>query len=218
MVNSCNDKSFGQKLRDIRKSKGFSIRQVAMQAGTSNPYLSQVENGKRSIPKPSTLRKIAKGLRIPESEIFKMAGLDTQNNPTNLTRIATSDMVSIPIIGEIACGKPITAVENVSGHMLLPKNLVKGGDYFILKCVGKSMQPTIMNGSEVLIREQPDVESGEIAAVLLDDDTTATLKRVKKTKNSVILMPDNPDFEPIILNEDKQGRIIGLVKMEMKMF
>ncbi|USS86453.1 helix-turn-helix domain-containing protein [Fructilactobacillus cliffordii] len=219
-----DSRAFGNKIKNIRNSKHFSLRQVSNQSkdetgvAISPSYWSLVERGKRNIPKPQTLKRIAKGLRVDESDVFRMAGLEAPTEATNLTRITSSEMVSVPIIGEIACGEPITAIENVSGHMLLPNNLVKGGDYFILKCIGKSMEPTIMNDSNVLVRAQPDVENGQIAAVLLDDDTTATLKRIKKTKNSVILMPDNPDFEPIVLNEDKPGRIIGVVKMEMKMF
>lgn len=61
-------------------------------------------------------------------------------------------------------------------------------------------------------------ENGQIAAILLEDENTATLKRIKKTKTNVILMPDNPSYEPIVLNEDRPGRILGIVKMEMKRF
>ena len=61
-------------------------------------------------------------------------------------------------------------------------------------------------------------ENGQIAAVLLENENTATLKRIKKTKTNVILMPDNPSYEPIVLNEDRPGRILGIVKMEMKRF
>ncbi|WP_395350345.1 LexA family protein [Fructilactobacillus sanfranciscensis] len=61
-------------------------------------------------------------------------------------------------------------------------------------------------------------ENGQIAAILLEDENTATLKRIKKTKTNVILMPDNPSYDPIVLNEDRPGRILGIVKMEMKRF
>ena len=71
------------------------------------------------------------------------------------------------------------------------------------------MSPTIPNGAYVLIREQPDVEDGEIAAVLVNGDTEATLKRVRRQHNVSMLLPDNSDFEPIILSEDYPGRIIG---------
>ena len=71
------------------------------------------------------------------------------------------------------------------------------------------MSPTIPDGAYVLIREQPDVEDGEIAAVLVNNDTEATLKRVRHQGNMVMLMPDNSAYDPIILSKDYPGRIIG---------
>lgn len=211
-----NSVEFGKKLKAIRMEKGFSIRQTALQAGTSNPYISQVENGKRNIPKPETLEKLAKGLRISKEEIFKLAGLET-SKPDNIEYIG-SNFVNVPVIGEIACGEPIIAEENISSYVPIPSDVVKNGTFFILNCVGNSMEPTISNGSQVVVREQPDAENGQIAAVLLENENTATLKRIKKTKTNVILMPDNPSYEPIVLNEDRPGRILGIVKMEMKRF
>lgn len=211
-----NSIEFGKKLKQIREDRGFSIRQTALQAGTSNPYISQVENGKRNIPKPTTLEKLAKGLRISKEEMFKLAGLEV-SHPTNVEPMS-SNFINIPVIGKIECGEPIIAEQNISGYVPIPADVVKKGNYFILNCIEHSMEPTISNGSQVVVREQPDAESGQIAAVLLEDENTATLKRIKKTKTSVILLPDNPEYELIILNEDKRGRILGIVKMEMKRF
>lgn len=211
-----NSVEFGKKLKAIRMEKGFSIRQTALQAGTSNPYISQVENGKRNIPKPETLEKLAKGLRISKEEIFKLAGLETSK--TDNIEYIGSNFVNVPVIGEIACGEPIIAEENISSYVPIPSDVVKNGTFFILNCVGNSMEPTISNGSQVVVREQPDAENGQIAAVLLENENTATLKRIKKTKTNVILMPDNPSYDPIVLNEDRPGRILGIVKMEMKRF
>lgn len=72
------------------------------------------------------------------------------------------------------------------------------------------MEPTIPNGSLVLIRQQLEVEYGQIAAVLLTDSDEATLKRVHKRGNTLLLVPDNPLHEPIIVDEDNPARIIGL--------
>ena len=71
------------------------------------------------------------------------------------------------------------------------------------------MEPTIPNGSLVLVREQPEVEYGSIAAVLVNGDTEATLKRVKQQGDIIILMPDNPEHEPIVVTPDNPARIIG---------
>ena len=211
-----NSVEFGKKIKAIRMEKGFSIRQTALQAGTSNPYISQIENGKRNIPKPETLKNLAKGLRISREKIFEIAGLGT-SKPDNIEQIS-SNFINIPIIGEIACDEPITAEENISDYVPISTDVAKNGNYFILNCIDNSMEPTITNGSQVVIREQSDAENDQIAAVLLEDENTATLKRIKKTKTGVILIPDNPSYDPIILNKDKRGRILGIVKMEMKRF
>lgn len=208
--------AFRTEIKNIRLEKKFTLRQVALQSGIDAGYLSQLENGKRNIPKPETLKKLAKGLRISKEEMFKLAGLEV-SKPTNIEYIG-SNFVNVPVIGEIACGEPITAEENISDYVPIPSDVVKNGKFFILNCIGDSMEPTIANGSQVVIREQPDAENGQIAAILLEDENTATLKRIKKTKTSVILLPDNPEYEPIVLNEDKRGRILGIVKMEMKRF
>lgn len=205
-----NNTEFGKQIKKIRKKKGFSTRQVAMIAKTSQPYISQVENGKRNIPKPATLEKLAKGLRISKEEMFKLAGLESL--PSNVTPILEGSMTEIPIIGEISCGEPILAIENVVGHIDIPKNQLKNGyDYFALNTIGDSMLPTIPRGSIVTVQMQPDAEDGQIVAALLEDDNTATIKRLKKNNGKIILKPDNESYSPIILSEDRPGKILGIV-------
>src|SRR5699024_9774850 len=115
----------------------------------------------------------------------------------------------IPVLGAIACGDPITAEENIEEYRETVADMLPSGNLFYLKAKGESMSPTIPNGAYVLIREQPDVEDGEIAAVLVNGDTEATLKRVRRQHNVSMLLPDNSEFEPIVLSEDYPGRIIG---------
>lgn len=133
----------------------------------------------------------------------------TEDKPDNLYPVQT-EMLHIPILGTIACGDPILAAENVAGYRYESVDSIpRGGNFYYLEAKGKSMEPTIPDGSLVLIREQSEVENGEIAAVLLNGDTEATLKRVKKQANIIMLMPDNPNFEPIIVSEINPARIIG---------
>ncbi|MDT7014690.1 helix-turn-helix domain-containing protein [Levilactobacillus namurensis] len=69
---------FGSQLKELRNKKKFTVRQAALQANLSNSFWSQVENGKRNIPKPATLEKMATGLRVPKDQIFNMAGISTE--------------------------------------------------------------------------------------------------------------------------------------------
>ena len=104
------------------------------------------------------------------------------------------EMVELPIIGTIACGTPILAEENIDGYLSAPK---RPHADFCLRCKGDSMiNARILDGDAVLIRKQPDVDDGQIAAVLVDDE--ATLKRVYHTKDGeVMLVAENPAFPPM---------------------
>ncbi|GIN38493.1 LexA family protein [Heyndrickxia oleronia] len=132
----------------------------------------------------------------------------TEDKPENLYDF-NSLTVKVPILGTIACGEPILVAENFEGYRYESADTLPQGETYYLKAKGDSMEPTIPNGSSVLIRMQNDVENGEIAAILLNGDTEATLKRVKKQGDVVILMPDNPVYEPIIVSEKNPARIIG---------
>ena len=113
------------------------------------------------------------------------------------------------MLGAIACGEPILAEENIEGYIEEIADLLPTGELFYLKTRGDSMVPTIPENSYVLIKSQPMVEDGEIAAVLVNGDTEATLKRIKRQGNIVMLMPDNNEYKPYIVTEESPARIIG---------
>ena len=124
------------------------------------------------------------------------------------------EMTAKPLIGTIACGTPILAVENIEDRVMVPKDIRCD---FVLRCKGDSMiNACIMDGSLVYVREQPDVENGDIAAVIIEDDSdchAATLKRVYKSAKSITLMPENNRYAPTVftLDEMNRVRILGVV-------
>lgn len=152
-------------------------------------------------PRPDKIQLMANYFNIRRSDL-------TEEQPTNLIEVQPN-FVKIPILGTIACGEPILAQQNVEGYMYEFSELLPTGNIFALVAKGDSMEPTIPNGSKVLIREQSEVEYGEIAAVLVNGDTEATLKRVKKQGETILLMPDNPKHEPYIVDENNPAKIIG---------
>lgn len=155
----------------------------------------------KAVPRMGAIEKIANHFNIPKSYII-------EEQPTNLIPIPPN-FVKIPILGEIACGEPILAEQNVETYTYELSDYLPVGNIFALIAKGDSMEPTIPNGCKVLIREQQDVENGEIAAVLVNGDTEATLKRIRKQGEVVILSPDNPNHQPIIVTESHPARIIG---------
>lgn len=89
-------------------------------------------------------------------------------------------------------------------------------DAFALICEGNSMEPGLCDGDIVVIEPTPNVEDGEIAAFSVGGDTKATLRRIKHTGDSILLMPDNRDYEPIVLDAQHPGRIYGKAIMMIR--
>ena len=186
-------------LIEARKRKGISINELASLTGVAKSSISRYENRSRQFPLDQ-IDTFSKALGLDPKEVL---GFNDDSN------ISLKSIIRIPIIGEIACGDPITAQENISGYVEESTENLPSGELFYLKAKGNSMEPTVPNGSNVLIREQPEVEDGEIAAVLVNGDTEATLKRVKHQGNIIILIPDNQEYNPYIITADNPAKILG---------
>jgi len=187
------------KIKELRKSKRMTQAELAKKLGIAVTSVSSWERGANK-PLMDKIEIMSILFDVPISYFFN-------DLPTNITPL--TNVSKIPILGEIACGEPILAEENIEGYMDEVAELLPTGTLFYLHCKGDSMEPTIRNGSYVLVRQQPEVEDGEIAAVLVNGNTEATLKRVKHQGNIIMLMPDNPAYSPYIITEDNPARIIG---------
>ncbi|WP_295745334.1 XRE family transcriptional regulator [uncultured Limosilactobacillus sp.] len=165
----------------------------------------------RTLPTPGNVQKLADFFNVKKSEIDpRFAPTDVKAHTSNIFYPQSKNLHHIPIVGEIACGDPITAEENIEGYTeQVFDGHVPDGTLFALRCKGHSMEPTIPDGSLVIIHQQSEVENGEIAAVLVDGDTEATLKRIKYLDKLVMLMPENQQYDPIVLDKEHPGRIIG---------
>ena len=191
-----------ERLVSLMKENGHTYRSLANESGVAYTTIkSMVERDLKNASIDNVI-KIAKVLGVTSDYLSKV------EEPENVMKI-TGNFIKIPVIGEIACGDPILADENIIDYHVEPADLLPAGNLFYLKAKGDSMEPKIPNQSLVLIREQSDVESGEIAAILMNGDTEATLKRVKKQNGYLILHPDNSNYEPMIVDENNPARIIG---------
>ncbi|MCP0885749.1 XRE family transcriptional regulator [Ligilactobacillus sp. WILCCON 0076] len=182
----------------ISKTQHLSISELARRTEMAKSAISKYFNKTRAFPL-NRLEQFAKALGVTPEELLGV--------PNNLHFV--NETVKIPVLGTIACGDPITASENIDGYIEESRDTLPAGNLFYLRAKGNSMSPTIPNGASVLIRQQPDVEDGEIAAVLLTNEDEATLKRIKRSKNIVLLLPDNPEYEPIISTKENPIRILG---------
>jgi site-specific DNA-methyltransferase (adenine-specific) len=124
-----------------------------------------------------------------------------------------SDLVKIPILGTIAAGEPIEAIENKETISVQRSLLSKSGEHFALRVQGNSMTDEgIFDGSTVILRKQPTVENGETAVALINGDEV-TLKKIFKEKGGFRLQPANPNMKPIFTRElIIQGKVISVLK------
>jgi len=123
---------------------------------------------------------------------------------------------AIPLLGAIAAGSPLLAQENIDEHLYVDERFVSGKNVFALKIKGESMIGAgILNGDYVFVRQQPKVDDGEIAAVLLDDE--ATVKRVRCDRGLLRLISENPTMKPIEVKEHEKrvqilGKVVGVMR------
>jgi repressor LexA len=122
------------------------------------------------------------------------------------------ETVSIPVLGRVAAGAPLLALENYEYMFPLPTDFVGHGEFFMLSVKGDSMiEAGILEGDLVLVRCQPCVENGDIAVALIGEE--ATIKRFFKENDHIRLQPENHRLSPILAKEVQiLGKVIGLVR------
>ena len=122
----------------------------------------------------------------------------------------------VPLLGTVKAGYDYLAQENWIGTIDVDASLVKdGGEYFALKVHGDSMSPVLVENDIVIVKKQDDFETGDIVVAIINGDE-ATIKKGKKTDNSILLQPLNNNYEPLIFTNDEMKtipvKIIGIVK------
>lgn len=195
----------GERIRQRRMQLHMKADDLAELVGVDRATIYRYEKGRTKNMNISIVPELARFLRTTPEYLMGWVDevdgtLSTEINPT---------IRMIPIIGTIACGDPILAEQNIEGYqeevdMNLPK-----GELFFLRARGDSMMPTVPENSFVLIHHQAEVEQNEIAAVILQDSNEVTLKRVKKQNGIILLVADNPKYDPIVITEKNPARILG---------
>ncbi|MBR3953669.1 MAG: helix-turn-helix domain-containing protein [Oscillospiraceae bacterium] len=197
--------NLGSKIYDLRKKNNMTLEDVGDIVGVGKSTVRKWETGEIANMRRDKIAKLAEALHTTPA--YLMGWEEEAETPSAENIIPIPNMAKIPLIGKIACGEPITATENLEGFVSAPENIPAD---FALTCKGDSMiGARILDGDIVLIRQQPDVDDGEIAAVLIDSE--ATLKRVHKKAGCLILNPANPSYEPIVITGEELAdvRIIG---------
>ncbi len=118
----------------------------------------------------------------------------------------------VPLVGQVTAGAPILAEENIESYHVVPEEMVRGEQVFLLKVKGDSMIGAgILDGDMVLVRQQPAAENGEIVVALLEDE--ATVKRFYREEDHVKLQAENPGYSPILSSDVRiLGKVTGLIR------
>lgn len=195
----------GDRIKQARTAAGITQKELGEKIGVGFSAIHKYETGMVVNLKRDTIAAIAKALGVKPTWLMCME--DEDDEPHMVSAYCA------PIIGAIACGEPITAEENFDGEVVIPEGVHAD---FALRCKGDSMvNARIFDGDIVYIHSQPEVENGQIAAVYVKNDGPiweATLKRVRKFKDHIILEPENPQYSPMVFwNEEMlKVEIIGV--------
>lgn len=195
--------NIGDIMRTRRQELGLTLEEVGDYVGVGKSTVRKWEHGDIENMKRDKIALLSKILKL--SPLTFITGEVEYGTPDNI--IPLPKMKKIPLLGTIACGEPILAAENIEALINADENL--NAD-FALRCKGDSMiNARIFDGDIVYIREQPDVEDGEIAAVLIGEE--ATLKRVYKYPSKVVFRPENPLYDDMIYSKEEMNevRILG---------
>lgn len=185
-------------IKELRKSKGITQIEFAEAMHVTQGTVSLWEAGKR-FPDTEAMIEMAKFFGVTIDELM---GLNPNRYDDVSEETSTRKGIKIPVLGKVQAGIPVEAVEDILGYEEITPELAETGEFFALRIRGESMEPRMLDGDVVIVRQQPDVESGDIAVVLVDGEN-ATVKKIVKQKNGISLVAFNPVFEPIYYsNED----------------
>lgn len=195
----------GEKIKYFRLLKRYSQEQIARKMGITQGAVSQWEKG-RTVPDTETLIQLARLFDCSVNDLTSDAPVRDLDS-INIVRNA------VPIIGSIACGERVSPDTEAEGFADLPDGIHAD---FALRCKGDSMNPTFIDGDLVLIRQQPEVNNGQIAAVNIDGETT--LKHLYTQNGGIMLIADNPSYAPIFVPAEKEITVHGLAVGYVRIF
>lgn len=174
-----------EKIKQLRLSKGLSQEALGDIVGVKKAAINKYETGRVVNIKRSTLQKLADALDVMPADL-----LDDDEATDANRQMGFSKGVSIPVLSTVVAGMPVDAYEDILGYEEITQELAATGTFFCLKVKGDSMSPVLQEGDMLVVRQQPDVESGDIAIVKIGDDT-ATVKKVQKQKSGILLVAFN---------------------------
>ena len=190
-------------IRELRRLNGYSQEKLARELNVHQTAISQWETGRTT----------------PDIDIATKMALLFDTNLEYLLGISGAKQTQsggkwINVIGRVAAGIPIDAIDEIIDQEEISADMARNGKYIGLQIHGDSMEPRMKEGDVVIVRLQPDCETGDVAIVIVNGDE-ATCKKIKKTPEGITLLSSNPRYDPMFYSnkeiEELPVRIFGKV-------
>lgn len=194
------------RIKKLRLQHGWSQEELAKKIGYADKTsIAKIEAGKVDLPQSKI---------IAFSNVFFVTPSYLMDGNNSLPNSTKRKGIHINVLGRVAAGIPIESVEEIIDTEEITEELASTGDFFGLQIKGDSMEPRITEGDVVIVRQQEDAENGETVIVLINGED-ATCKRLKKYADGIMLLSNNPKYEPIVFSNqeimEKPVKIIGKV-------
>ena len=201
----------GERIKQRRIELGLSVDEVAEKLGKNRATIYRYESNDIENFPVGTLEPLAKILETTPAQLIGWNYYDSENQDVNSNK---SKAVKIPVLGDVAAGIPIEAVESILDYEEIDEEFASKGEFFGLRIKGNSMAPRIQSGDVVIVRVQSDAESGDIVIAKVNGDD-ACCKKLQKHDEGISLISLNPEYEPMFFSKkdiaDLPVHIIGKV-------
>lgn len=198
------ENNISEKIKKAIEEKGLSYQALQEKSGIPKSAIQRYASGDTEKLPIDRVVKIAKALSI--SPGYLMGWEDSKREKMQ--------GIKIPVLGSVVAGIPIEAIEEIIDYEEISEQLAKTGEFFALRIKGDSMEPRMCDGDVVIVKRQEEVNSGDVAIVLVNGDE-ATVKRVKIDDNGIMMIPFNPKYTPWFYTaeecESLPVRILGKV-------
>lgn len=208
--------TLGEIIKEYRNTHGMSMDAFSEKSGISKAYISLLEKnrhpktGKPIAPSIQSIKQAAEGMGMDFNYLFGLLDGNVDISETQKKKHRRKGVV-INVLGRVAAGVPIEAIEDIIDTEEIPEEMARTGEFFGLKIKGNSMEPKISDGDIVIVRKQDDVESGNIAIVAVNG-TDATCKKIRKCETGIWLISNNAAYDPkFYSNEEIESKPVSII-------
>lgn len=187
--------NFKTRLKQLRNERKINQRELAKYLKVAPSTISMYENGQRE-PNFEVLEALADFFNVDMNYLLG------KTDKTTKLLIDKPQGLKIPVLGTVAAGIPISAVEDILDYEEVPQSWENQGEFFALKIKGDSMEPRMESGDVVIVKQQSDASSGDTVIVLVNGDD-ATCKKLQKTDNGIMLVSTNPKYPPMFYSNEE---------------